>query len=831
MRRWDEFKFQKRAPGVKLDESIRYFRAALASLKLGSWGYPQVKSDCKNKLAGGSEDIVCFPSTASRGYSVMTLSKKEAPVPSGVTEMDFAINVKKGTGNELIGRVESRLTLHYPGNPGIKLAFHKAPGVDKISLLKSFATTSILGGRYAIGSQNCHDTNAFQKSNIPWIPTDFLLHATKLSGKWYRPKCRMHMYPEKPTGTSDQQLKIKQSNINLAAANPIPNGKTLRRSIELVDGALIQNKFLFIIFREKINSFFGGSGTLSKDFVNYGYMMLERNPNAELEASDYKGVSPSGSAPSVSSKLSLVQCSSAMIRKAVNKSITNTASLRSWGGTNLNLLVNTLIQGPRAASRQKITPIKSVIRYSWASKNRYIHYLCEDTGFFNAGPNGNQSCPAGSKVVFFDSIKTEAQIKSDTCQKTKDCHKTLERWKKDSSQPNFRADVPYVCNNAQATTCDTNRNNLRLGKTFYKPTGSGVFVTSLKPMEIAIAEAFRFRVKFRSRNGKTIGFVPEICKPYSSGVTPYCYSPTAIEGLEQRVSCLQAIYTDSKINQKLSGTVRGTLLKFLKTNFSFTPSGSTIPYFGFEHMNAEIKIMMADEAYIQALTSRYDLAGTRAAAFDGTAFEFGGIKLSGTVGVMMLSLYKSTQYYQSVLDRFFSQSSSLALSFNSNTNFIDINVITTYFKKVIQASSRKARSWSRIAKEYHNMNRPDLAKKVVERAYATTYMEFVIFTRLMRVILRNAGQSEQDQIRKEIQTATLTYKTAMNDMQKVYKDVSQELNFFGFPAGYVPFPALSRFSATSENQYRFLSLFTLCKRKTGTRQNQRTNSLTNQASI
>ncbi|MEM1008697.1 MAG: hypothetical protein AAGJ35_06790, partial [Myxococcota bacterium] len=510
--------------------------------------------------------------------------------------------------------------------------------------------------------------------------------------------------------------------------------------------------------------------------------------------------------------MNLVQCSPELVKSAVNLNINNTTNLRNWNSTNLGKLVGALIDGPRSSSGRQIAASRGEFRYTWNRRTRYIHYFCEDNGYFNAGPNGNTSCPQGSRVIFFDSTKTETQIRRESCQQSQNCEETLERWKKDSNQPDFRSDLSYVCTNPQQSVCDSGSDR-RTGKLFFQPSSGNTFVTSLKPVDIGVAEAFRYRVKFRSRSGKNIGFVPEICTPHAQGVTPYCYTPTVIEALEERVNCLQAIYTDPRINPKLSGSIRGKLLAFLKTNFSFQPSGSSITYYGFEHMNAELRIMMGDEAYIQSLTSRYDLAATRAVAFDGTAFEAGGVKLSGTLGVMMDGLYRSVQYYQSVLDRFFAQSPSFATSFASNTSFIDVNVLTTYFKKVIQASSRKARSWSRIAKEYHNLNRPDLAKRVVERAYATTYMEFVIFSRLMRILLKNASQSEKDQSRAEIKSATLTYKVAMSDMEKVYKEVNQEVNFFGFPPGYVPFPAMDRFSATTQGTNAFAVSLRFAKEK------------------
>lgn len=822
MRRWDEFKHQSNGL-VSYEQSVRYLRAMLTSLETGSWGFSQTQKDCKDKLAAGSDDVVCFPSEATKGYSLMTLSKKEAPVPSGVLQMSFTVNIKedKNGSNALIGRVDSRQTLHYPGNPTVSLAFNDAPGSKQISPLKSFEAIAYLGGRYDVtDKENCHDTDTFAKTLIPWLPGDFVSSAFNDNGSLVRYECRASTFPQKPTGSTEEQDKIKQANRDLSQANPIANGWTIKRKLELVDGALISNRFLFIIFRERVTSFFANSQsqTLSQDFTTYGYMMLERT-GATLQDSDYQGVTaptPSnktctqssdceskeecvGNICQEQSKLKLVQCDADLVKEAIGGTETDPNKLTVLDKVKL---VDALMNGPNATSTTAMQ-VKSSTgsqRYVYSNKfARYIHYFCEDTGLFNSGKNANTQCPEGSKVIFFDSKFSETQIKALPCQSTKDCHKTLDGWKTDSSQPLFRMDLNYICEQSGTTSCDTDRLNLRKGKVFFqRPTSASNYVTTLPPMETALADAFRYKVKFRSRDGKSIGFVPAQCAPYSTQVTPYCYNPAEVEKIAKRLNCLQFVANDKGLFRDIGATMRSKLYGFLRTNFSFFPSNSTTPLFGFEYMNAELKVMLADEAYIQALTSRFDLAGTQAIAFDGTKFEAGGLKLSGMLGVSMHSLYKSVQYYQMVVDRFFSQSPSFALAFESGSSFVDVNVATTYFNKVLQAASRKARAWSKIAMEYHQLNRSDLAKKVVERAYATTYMEFTIFTRLMTLLLKSVDFAERDQIQKEIETATLIFKAAMSDMENTYKEVNKSLSFYGVPQGYVPIPALDLFSASTQ---------------------------------
>ena len=812
MRRWDEFKHQKLAPAVSFDSSFQSFRAMLSSLREGSWSFEKTQKDCKDKLAQGSTDVVCYPSAASKGYSLLTLSKKEAPVPSGVSEMDFTINVKEVKSQSLEGRIDSRLTLHYPGNPEVKLTLASSPEKSKLAFLNTFDATILLGGRYPVSKiGNCHDTTEFIKKSYPWLAPDFMESSYESASKRLQSECRMQNFPQKPTGTSEEQEAMKQSNINLSMANPIPNGRTIRRRLELVDGAIIENRYMFIIFKERLTSFFAGSSNnaLNKEFVNYGYMMLQRT-GADLEDKDYTGAkapvennktctsnSQCGNDECVSgkcmpkSRMNLVQCTPELIKLATNKTISKPSDLERWNKTALEELVDVLTNGPDV---QKLgtAPIKTG-SYTKSGKKRYIHYLCEDTKQFNGGPKGDVDCPNGSKVRFFDSLKTESQIRAESCQSNATCHETYDKWTKSKPDSGFRFDLPYVCADKNAVLCDTNLKNLREGKVFFQPTAStGKYIAPFSSLSIATANGFRYRVKFQSRSGGAIGFVPTVCKPYTDTLTPYCYDPKEIEKITSRVNCLQSIYNNSKTYQNLSTTTRAQLNTFLRVNFSFQSSGSTT-LFGFDYMNAELKIMMADEAYIQALTSRFDLAALKVKAFKGSDFEFKGVDLSGPLGASMHNLYLSTQYYQMVLDRFFLLSPSFAQAFTSN-NFIDVNVVSTYFKKVLQASSRKARSWGAIAKEYHALNEPALAQMVVERAYATTYMEFTIFTRLMKLLLSNANFTERAQISKEIEEAALVYRAAMNDMEAIYKNVKQQLNFFGFPRGYIPFPALSNFA-------------------------------------
>src|SRR5262249_48002162 len=134
----------------------------------------------------------------------------------------------------------------------------------------------------------------------------------------------------------------------------------------------------------------------------------------------------------------------------------------------------------------------------------------------------------------------------------------------------------------------------------------------------------------------------------------YCYSPDAIAALEKRFDCLGNLFINHYAD--LTDTaVKTQLTDALHTQFSegvihhLGSADTTYP--GFEWLRAELLVMLGDDAYTQALSSRFDLAELSGAAFEGTLFEPGGINLSGIAGAEMRNLYLGTQYYQLAFDR------------------------------------------------------------------------------------------------------------------------------------------------------------------------------------
>lgn len=824
LRRWLNFKNN----AIDFDK----FRAMLLSMQEGTWKLPKVLKDCRTLFSQqATEDVVCYPyASPGRGYEVFSYSQREAAVPTGLSALNFTMDVVDGPSNTWTGKVHSGETLQYPGNPSINISFASVPGGAKKTVVSALKTVIDLGGRHLTDSKSsCPNSSAMDKFSSPWLLLDFVGSAEATTGLFREQyECRNKLVPASipSSATAEQRAAIERANASLSSANPIPNGRTLRRTIELVDGMLYDNRYFFAIVRERFVSPFEGvnrNSLLSKDWVRYGYLWLERT-DTEITAKEAKGNDPKGSCQSNAdcsagqtcqggvcqgaSQLKQATCDPVLVNQAIRVSIQKSSDIQGWTQSRINNLVSVMITGQTAAAASQLAGITgrtsgsyTEYRYSNSTTNKthYVHYYCEDTKQFNGGPvNSQTDCPSGSKVVFFELPGvTESQMRGESCNRNRNCDT---RFAAIQTTSGYRGNVPYRCKDTKSAFCDgIDRKDLRSDKVFFQQTSGNTYVSPFQPIRDAIRQAFRYRFKFMSRSGGTIGFTPVICAPGTSSQTPYCYDPSAVESIEKRVNCLEYLYSNTTIRNRMSGTARGQVRTFLQHAFAYSNSknsaGDVLTDFGFETLNAELRVMLGDEAYIRALNNRYDLAGTNLVSFDGDKLEPNGIKLSGVLGHEMHNLYLSVQYYQSVLDRFYAQTPLLTASFTSqDTTFITAASVTSYIKKLLLAATRKARSWSQIAKQYHNMKRIDLARHVLERNYVGSYLEMMVITRLLRSLIEVTDPKQKPQLRQEIDTITITYNAALLDMQETYEKVQREVDEFGFEPGYIPFPAMDNFS-------------------------------------
>src|SRR5690606_22660665 len=206
-------------------------------------------------------------------------------------------------------------------------------------------------------------------------------------------------------------------------------------------------------------------------------------------------------------------------------------------------------------------------------------------------------------------------------------------------------DPPYLCKDENQVLCDDDRYNLIAEQHFYDPANATAGQPINEPLAVAIDNAFRFKTRFKSRTGKTIGFVPAVCQG-SGDTIPYCYDPVAIEEVRAKVDCLVELFADPEAPLETGTLLRTRVGDFLKGAFSFyddfpAPSGDGFPdREGFERLYAELLIMLGDEAMTDAVASRFDLAGSQVGLFEGDKLEPDGIQLSGGAGFEMLLLYR-----------------------------------------------------------------------------------------------------------------------------------------------------------------------------------------------
>jgi hypothetical protein len=757
-----------RAGRISVDE----FNAVLTATTTDGWEWPSVKSVCPT--------AACYLYTNADGFGRYSDSLADQPVPTGVSELPVALDVQVGTSAlELTGRIVSSESLQYAGDPGVLLEFAADPSQCSdanssacLAFVQTLDATIIVGGRYRTDSTDtgCSKVTGYKQTKIPWLPAapdpggilGFVggTSSDPATGASYAYECRDTL---QPFGSADTA-----SNESLAGSNPVPDGRSRMRGIELVDGALVNQNTLYLMFRERFDASF--LGAKSAPFSAYGFMVLKRTA-AQLDSTSFNGWLQLETRAQPSQLLGVANACDAL-----------------KGSLTLNGLSNDDIAATMITG-QLPSP-------SWAGlRDDDVHYFCHDTGLFDQGPDLNAPaiCPVGSGVTFFYSPNVPKDLSTLDCQKTKTCQSTLDDWnpKPPASppDPNWIVDPIWQCTPlpADGTTppyCDSDRAHLKAGKTFYARGASTAVFT---PLRAAIDDAFRYKTKFQSRQGTNVGFTPSRCVPDSNSV-PYCYDPAEIEEIRERVDCLVSLYSTGTLSDP-----QGAFKAYLKTNFADSQDGA-VTHDGFELLLSELLIMLGDDAYTAAFESRFDLADSARAAFEGSKFEPNGIDLAGGAGYEMYTLYLAAQYYQMVLDRFYSQFPFIAYvsdpAHASANGIIDEKTVVDYFQHVQRASTQKSRAWSEIGKRYESFNRPDLARAVVSRAYTSTYLESILVSRIMQQLGGALDATDLDQNRDAVNRAALSYRAALLDMRGVYADLTDNVNYFGLAPDYVPFPPL-----------------------------------------
>lgn len=790
VQRWGAFKFGD----LDFDE----FRASLLSIETGSWNNAEMIKRCRD---AGNAAGACYPYDNPAGMLTLTTDARSRPVPTGVTELPFAMNVKVGSDEvHWEGRVESSRTLHYSGNPAVSLEFAGDPS-GCVTELNGVCLTPVLalkanaqvGGRHAPGADGCNE--GLEPVNVPWLLRDFTQGTSGPEDELVREECRSSSVP---FGSDAEQ---KPNNLNFAGANPVPDGLTRERTLDLVDGAMINQEYLFLLFRERFDAKLGAA---QPSFYSYGYVILKKQA-ADLTNDAFDGAKPieaSGDPVSLAAG-----CDSDLVEDLLGEPLS---------AENAGMLADLIIDG-------KPTDLANIPLIDWAATEEEhaqekVHYLCVnadpkcredycpdiDLGELDEGEticiegceypqffDDLDECPPGSYVRYFTATgASDADIQSwaSSClgeSPADTCKDLLVQWAADENK-HVRLDPIYQCqqndDEPRPVYCDENRSDLRQDKDFFGvPEGGDTrLLPALRP---AIDEAFRYRTQFRSStDGGTLGFAPQECKTGAR----YCYDAAQIEQLSKRVDCAIDLF----VNYELDAEPLGDLLDYLRFNFAYqTASGVT--YDGFERLNSELLVMQGDEAYVKAVSSRFDLAGSSLSTFRGQDFEPNGIELSGAAGFEMVNLYAATQYYQLVLDRFHHLSPLIWADIEAKTgreSFITQGTVTAFFGRVARASAQKARVSAAIARQYQGFNRPELARRVIERTYTGAYLEGILLSRLMLAVTDRLAPEERDQVTIELVNTQRVYASAFMDMREVYEKLSDEQRYFDLPPDYIPFP-------------------------------------------
>ena len=817
VQQWQVFRNQPQS-------NYEMINAMMTSVIDETWQWEKVRKDCKSF----GDNAACIPYApqqpgsigATNGLYKVSSDVRTIRMPSGVTELPISFNLKSTADPTLLtGRITTADSLQYGGNPeikGIKLKQDPAKACSGGLCVIGVSDMNIemaIGGRYATESNDtlCDDmpSGAFGHVAIPWLVPGFLVGTEPdvKTNQVYRYECRSK---KAPYGDDPAQAV---ANMISAASNPIADGKPRSRTLSLLDGALINQTTMVLLFRETMPSFLGSQDPPT---AAYGFMLMSRTKES-MEPEQFKGSTSSTGPVKEIDTLDKVGCSKELLETVLGPGAKLTAD-------NATVIARAAVNG--TAPIGKASELKD-------TSPQKVHYLCVDTGYFNSGgkdypnadkdfPNANKlkfECPVGSQVTYFtltgslgqSDCPTNWNGQGDTsaciaefvarqpCQNDGTCFQTFQEWKikgPAGGKLGLLVDPPWKCKDENKNWCDYDRENLRSEKLFYvlkdvKP--SKLFT----PLTAEIDQAFRYKTRFRNRFGKNIGFTPTICVPNSDAV-PYCYDPKSIENIRERVDCVAEIYTTYP--GKLDTNTRDQVHAYLVQNYGFkqemNPVDGTIENKeGFEKLYAELLVMLGDDSYVKAFGSRFDLAGTQSMVFEGALFEEGGITLSGTAGVEMVELYRAIQYYQLGLDRFFRNAKLMSASLNPNNSngqlpFLGQQTVEAYFKRLTRASIQKTRAWNAIAQRYVAFNKQSLARAVVERAYTAAYLESVILGRMMLKLLASSKPEERAQILSTIEKGQIAYRSAMLEMRDVYKGIQDTKTIFGLQPDYIPFPAL-----------------------------------------
>ena len=791
----------------------------------GSWDFPRTRELCAKAGYGPEAACALAPGPGGRAVIPITTDAARDRIPTGLVELpaSLVLDVEPEPGAVagcvsedgvvaarcLRGRFETALALQYPADAEATLRVEVDPdeacagaGACLLPLAPGPLGELDAGARYVPApGEGC--APGFETVETPWLVPGF----APPGGGEDATECRDK---EVPLGRAAERRATR--NVSMARQNPVPDGLPLPRYVELVDGLVVEQDVMLLLVRERI-----GEAAWS-----WAWLVLRRG---DADAGEAAGEAPGAPTREREERDPGGGCGSELLEEMLKVS---SARLEDLPAAAAERLARAVVRGDSGADSDPPAP---------SLEGEVAHWLCM---WPEAAPEGGTvrrevfdgrdregtvvPCPPGADVVWFAAPEGSGpDVEQADCNAPpyQGCWETLEQWASAGTGPlrlepraearfsspghRTRFDLGWECEWGRES-CDDDRADLARGKRFVQVDPS-VEVFSFVRLDVAVSTAFAYRTEVVGLTGQQVGFVPEICRG-EAGLLPFCYDPGQIEAARARVDCAAALY-----DRRFAGTVKSsatwdatkaTLRAYLERNAAVRQVedefGEPWATPGFERLYAELLLLLGDEAQTEAFSARFDLAGTQMKTFEGSRFEPGGVDLTGTAGHELFELHRAAQYYEQVLDRFFGHVPLWRHGFATDDSYVTQSTLTDYVPLVVAASTRLSRTWSEVARRYQALNRPDLARRVVERTYARTYLESRLLARVAEELAARLPAAAQAQAAVEQETAQRRYRVALLELRERYGGILDSPTRFGFPADYVPFPALRELSTSAVDE-------------------------------
>lgn len=376
VRRW----MALRRGTITVDE----FQAVMLGVANENWRSPELAARCPD-AQNPNPNVGCYLYDSGRfgdsGTRILSDNLADVPIPSGIIELPFDMLIEPSAPASPVwqGRVDSTKTLHMPGDPAVDIVFDGEPDACPpapapcVRYIDDLAVDAVLGGRYdPPGDTRCVLEGAgrvlYERAAVPWLVPLFDDGTEPGEGeRRNRVTCRDGRFPGDPATRS-------KANRSLSGANPYPDGRTLRRRLHLIDGAMIDQRTLFALVYEEVPSFLQAAGEPSDRA--YGYLMLQRDYDEEPVGAFRPGNLVSEVPPQPLRDAETV-CPADLLEEVLGPG-------EALDAANAGRLGMALVEGvvPPAAD--------DLIEPDSPTK---LHYLCLSTGRFDGGPNGDEPCP------------------------------------------------------------------------------------------------------------------------------------------------------------------------------------------------------------------------------------------------------------------------------------------------------------------------------------------------------------------------------------------------------------------------------------------------------